>query len=286
MRTVPNAVERIATLEANDTQARFTASPAPSSIATSSSSSASPYSAVRFFMLALPSTSDNALGGDYSGRTTQLRTVPMGAFARCRQTSLTIPRAYSTTIRFFRVTRGEQFMHDCSTAPVPSRQGPPGKSLRTCTEDSSPLTGATSISTNSTGREGAPRWHSVALCRLPYKKEHLCRPSKRRRLRMLWDFFHAADGATPLALDRPQTVTAVQDASQHGWLNSVPLLRPVDDFEPPNATAETTPRLLGIGPSLRLKETRKKKNAKPIRSCTHAYGSVSRPLRPDSVEYW
>ena len=90
------------------------------------------------------------------------------------------------------------------------------------------------------------------------KREHLRRPSKRRRLRNL-DFFHAADGATPLALGRPQTVTAVQDASQHGWLNSVPLLRPVDVFEPPNATAETTPRLLGIGPSLRLKETRKKK---------------------------
>ena len=117
------------------------------------------------------------------------------------------------------------------------------------------------------------------------QREHLCRPSKRRRSRNP-DFLYAADGAIPLALGRPQTVTAVQDASQHGWLNSVPLLRPVDDFEPPNATAETTPRLLGIGPSLRLKETRKKTNAKYIRSCTHAYGSVSRPLWPDPVEYW
>ena len=60
------------------------------------------------------------------------------------------------------------------------------------------------------------------------ERERLCRPSKRRRLGIS-DFFHAADGATPLALGRPQTVTAVQDASQHGWLNSVPLLRPVDD---------------------------------------------------------
>ena len=66
------------------------------------------------------------------------------------------------------------------------------------------------------------------------QREHLCRPSKRRRLRIL-DFLRAADGATPLALGRPQTVTAVQDASQHGWLNSVPLLRHVDAFEPPNA---------------------------------------------------
>ena len=61
------------------------------------------------------------------------------------------------------------------------------------------------------------------------QREHLCRPFKRRRLRNP-GFLYAADGATPLALGRSQTVTAVQDASQHGWLNSVPLLRPVDDF--------------------------------------------------------
>ena len=190
-----------------------------------------------------------------------------------------------TNLRFFRVTRGEQFMHDCSTAPVPSRQGPPGKSLRTCTEDSSPLPGQRAFPSNRLDGKELQNgiWWRCVCCpakRTPVPPVQTAQVEESGFLSCRGWSYSAGFGPTA---DRHCGTRRFTTRVAQFRAAAAPCRR---FLKPPNATAETTPRLLGIGPSLRRKEARKKKNAKPIRSCTHAYGSVSRPLWPDPVEYW
>ena len=71
---------------------------------------------------------------------------------------------------------------------------------------------------------GSSTMQSTALCLL---LRYLRRPKRATRCFFLWICLPRMEQLRRLTLPRPAP-RAVQDASQHGWLKSVPLLRLVD----------------------------------------------------------